>query len=455
MIYNCIDYIFFYVFSHKINLLKDLKTKRLKYIDILRSTAIIMMLEGHFMTHSLQTVFRDSSNSVYAFWKFTRGLTAPLFLSISGLIFAYLLLQNKTQGWSNPRVQKGIKRSFTLIALGYFLQFNLYTHFFLNRPLFTSLIQIFHVLQCIGTSLLILISIYLLNKYLFKISFGFILLMMGLFVVILTPTLSNLNYQGVPRFIENILIVSTNTKLKVSVFPLFPWCSYVFFGGALGTLVYKLKDKANHILFPVGLMLSGIIVQNCSYGLLVGIQQLPLFNKLERFEYEYQPTRFCQVLLFIGAVILIQKIYAYLGEKFIFNFSKTKSIYIAITFFLTGAYLLTTPLEITFVAILAYSFFFIPIVFIIFKLVNWDHQTFLKIGQNTLFVYVVHVILLYQGFFGFRINALIKKQLTPFWAITGAILFVFFFLACTQYQDIYFKKIDSFKNKYRKQKIEA
>jgi len=408
-----------------------------------------MMLEGHFMTHSLQTVFRDPTNPIYAFWKFTRGLTAPLFLSISGLIFSYLLLKNKIQGWMNPRVQKGIKRSLTLIALGYFLQFNLYTHFFLERPLFTSLLQIFHVLQCIGTSLLLLIFIYLLNNYLLKISFGFILILLGLLVVIFTPTLSNLNYQDTPRFIENMLIVSADKTLKTSVFPLFPWCSYVFFGGALGTLIYKLKDKANHFLFPVGLILSGVIVQNCSYGLLLGIQELPLFNRLDPFEYEYQPTRFCQVLFFIGFVILIQKTYTILREKNQFKLSKSVYTYTTIFCFCIGFYLQTTSLKNSTLAVIAYLLFFIPIVISLFKLFKWDYQTFLKIGQNTLSVYVLHVILLYQGFFGFRISSFLKKELTPFLAITGALLFIFFFLAYTQYEHLIYIKFNSLKNKYR------
>ena len=413
-----------------------MKTKRLEYIDIIRSIAIIMMLEGHFMTHSLQTVFRDDENPIYAVWKFTRGLTAPLFLSISGLIFSYLLLKNKTQGWHNPRVQKGFKRTGVLILLGYLLQFNLYTHFFSHRPLFTSLTQIFHVLQCIGASLFLLIGVYLLKTYVLKIPLGLILTTMGVLVVAISPTMYNLDYTNVPRFLENILVVSKNTDLKVSVFPLFPWCGYVFFGGALGCLIVKLGEKAHHILFPVGLIASGILMNLITYSFFGVLQLLPFFDKLQPFQYAYEPVRFCQVLIFIGFVIVVRNL---LGISF-----------------LISCYLFTIPLQTVGQNITAYAFFFIPVISTLWKLTGWDYTTFLKIGQNTLSVYVVHVVLLYQGFFGFRIDRLVKDNLNPFFAISGAIIFVFLFLAYTQYEPILINKINRLKIRYKivKRKIQ-
>ncbi|NIJ45237.1 putative membrane protein [Wenyingzhuangia heitensis] len=426
-----------------------MKTKRLEYIDILRSVAILMMLEGHFMTHSLLPVFRDPLNPIYAVWKFTRGLTAPLFLSVSGLIFTYLLLQSSTQGWSNPRVQKGLKRGITLIAIGYFLQFNLYTHFFSERPLFTSLTQIFHVLQCIGTSLILLITIYLIKTYILKIPLGFLLGIMGLLVVIISPTLYAMEYTYLPRFIENILITSKDTTLKTSVFPLFPWSGYVFLGGALGSVIYTLKHKANHFLFPFGLIVSGVLVQLLTYPLLAGIQKLPLFNLLKSFKYGYEPVRFCQVLIFIGLIILLQKGITTLRTQTLFDVPKivVRNL-IGISFGL-GCYLFTTPLETPLQNIVAYSLFFIPIVLGMWKLSNWNYQTFIKIGQNTLSVYVLHVILLYQGFFGFRLDILIKNKLTPFFSISGAILFIFFFLAYTQYEPVLIQILHRIKVRYK------
>ncbi|ANW96157.1 hypothetical protein AXE80_07645 [Wenyingzhuangia fucanilytica] len=408
-----------------------------------------MMLEGHFMTLSLQTVFRNPENPIYDFWKFSRGITAPLFLSISGLIFTYLLLKNKIQGWKNLRVQKGIKRTGVLILLGYLLQFNLYTYFFGGRPLFTSLTQIFHVLQCIGTSLFILISIYLLNHYILKISLGVLLAGLGLMVIIISPTIAELNYNNIPRFIENILIVSKDHSLNTSVFPLFPWCGYVFLGGALGNLIFRLKDKANHFVFPFGLIALGFFIKYLTYPILSGIQYLPGFNRLKPFQYEYEPIRFSQVLIFIGIIILVQKIILKLkASKQLQMPPLVFQVLLAVSFAL-GCYSFTFPLKNTSQNIIAYTLFFVPIVITLWKLTGWNYKTFLNIGQNTLSVYVLHVILLYQGFFGFRFGSYIKDQLNPFFAIAGAITFVFFFLAYTQYEPILIYQLNRMKLRYK------
>ncbi|GGF73844.1 Protein of unknown function [Wenyingzhuangia marina] len=424
---------------------KLLKTNRLDFIDIVRSVAIIMMLEGHFMTLSLQPVFRDPENPIYNFWKFSRGITAPLFLSISGLIFTYLLLKNKTQGWNNLRVQKGFKRTGVLILLGYLLQFNLYTHFFGDRPLFTGLTQIFHVLQCIGLSLFLLISLYLFNHYILKISLGILLGVLGLLVFIISPTIYELDYQYIPRFVENILVVSKNTNLNTSVFPIFPWCGYVFMGGALGGLIVKLKDKAHHFAFPFGLIALGFIIKYLTYPILTGIQYLPGFSSLKPFQYEYEPVRFSQVLIFIGIIVLVQKFVLKIKEAKQLQMPPLVFHVLLVVSFALGCYSFTFPLETTSQNIIAYTLFFVPIVITLWKLTGWNYTTFLNIGQNTLSVYVFHVILLYQGFFGFKFGSYLKDNLNPFFAIAGAITFVFFFLAWTQYEPVLVNQLQRLK----------
>lgn len=426
-----------------------MKTKRLEYIDIIRSIAIIMMLEGHFMTLSLQPVFRNVENPIYDLWKFSRGITAPLFLSVSGLIFTYLLLKNKTQGWQNPRVQKGIKRVFSLVFLGYILQFNLSTYFFGGRPLFTSLTEIFHVLQCIGTSLFLLILIYLASVYVIKIPLGILLFFAGFLVIIISPTLYDAHYTYVPQLIENMLIVSKKEIANTSVFPLFPWSGYVFLGGSLGALIVKLKSHAHSFVFPLALIFAGLTFKYISYFVLGVLQTLPFFNTLKPFQYKYEPVRFCQVLFFIGVIVLIHKSITHLKEKIDFQISKSHTFTLLAISFGFGCYLFTQELSSVAQNITAYGFFFIPIIITLWKLMGWNYKTFISIGQNTLSVYVLHVILLYRGLFGFKLGAYFKNNLNPFFSITGAIVFVFLFLAYTQYQPFIRYKLNRLKVRYR------
>lgn len=63
-----------------------------------------------------------------------------------------------------------------------------------------------------------------------------------------------------------------------------------------------------------------------------------------------------------------------------------------------------------------------------FAWIPWNNDLFIKVGQNTLSIYTVHVVILYRGLFGFRGNNLIAHKLSPYPAIFGAVLFIAFFV---------------------------
>ena len=78
----------------------------------MRAFAILMMLQGHFIDTLLAVEFRDPNTIPYAIWSYFRGITAPTFFTISGLIFTYLLIKAKEKGLEKQRMKKGITRGF-------------------------------------------------------------------------------------------------------------------------------------------------------------------------------------------------------------------------------------------------------------------------------------------------------------------------------------------------------
>lgn len=132
---------------------------RLYFLDAIRAFAIIMMLQGHFVHALLGDEFRDRTNTVYLIWEYFRGMTAPTFFTITGFIFTFLLIKNEFVGLENPRVLKGIKRAVKVIFWGYLLRLSLFAIF---KGSFNPSFFYVDVLQCIGTSLLLLIGVYLL-----------------------------------------------------------------------------------------------------------------------------------------------------------------------------------------------------------------------------------------------------------------------------------------------------
>ena len=101
------------------------QSNRLYFIDAVRAFAILMMLQGHFIDTLLSPVYRDKTNTVYTIWSYFRGITAPTFFTISGLVFAYLLLRAYAKGDDQPRIKKGLFRGLLLLAIGYSLRINL------------------------------------------------------------------------------------------------------------------------------------------------------------------------------------------------------------------------------------------------------------------------------------------------------------------------------------------
>ncbi|MGB5369306.1 MAG: heparan-alpha-glucosaminide N-acetyltransferase domain-containing protein, partial [Flavobacteriaceae bacterium] len=56
---------------------------RLYFIDAMRAWAILMMLQGHFIDGLLDNAFRDDQNMAFSIWKYFRGITAPVFFTVS------------------------------------------------------------------------------------------------------------------------------------------------------------------------------------------------------------------------------------------------------------------------------------------------------------------------------------------------------------------------------------
>ena len=155
-----------------------MKQTRLYFIDIVRAIAILMMLQGHFVDTLLDPQFRNDDYTAFRIWSYFRGITAPTFFTISGLIFTYLMLKAKQKGELNFRIKKGIIRGFMLIGIGYLLRIPLFQIFY--GDLGTAWLAV-DVLQCIGLSLIMVVLLYV---FTFKKTLIFSILLFSLGTVI-------------------------------------------------------------------------------------------------------------------------------------------------------------------------------------------------------------------------------------------------------------------------------
>ena len=78
----------------------------------------------------------------------------------------------------------------------------------------------------------------------------------------------------------------------------------------------------------------------------------------------------------------------------------------------------------------------LPILITVEKLVREiKPNLFLKIGQNTLTIYILHMIVLYGSITGLGVNRIFHKNLTPWEIVPATILFLMLFIILIYYID--------------------
>ena len=332
---------------------------RLYFIDIARSIAILLMLEGHFVDNGLMDVYRDKTYDFYNAWLFIRGFTSPIFLTITGIVFTYLLVGNNNLDYfKNNRIKKGYKRVVELLFWGYLVQ-----------------VYAFHVLQCIGIGILSILILYGIYKAVKIIPLWVYFFFAGTiifssYIVISSWPKEYYWPESAPIFIQNMF------HGKYSIFPILPRMGYTMYGAMIGVILYTYKSKVKEWSFILSVFLIGAFLYFFLKDILLildGIFAHPIYH-LYKVDWLYECLG--MVLIILSILIAIEK---FIGEI--------------------------------------------------------KPNLFLKIGQNTLTIYILHMVLLYGSITGFGINRVIHKNLTPWQILPATICFILFFVILIYYLD--------------------
>ncbi|MES2982074.1 MAG: heparan-alpha-glucosaminide N-acetyltransferase domain-containing protein [Verrucomicrobiota bacterium] len=99
------------------------KPARILFIDMMRFIALVMMLQGHTVFQVLERDIRDGDSMGISIWLYLRGYTAPVFMTVSGMVFTYLLVLAVTSSGNLAlRLRNGLRRVVTLLVWGYALR---------------------------------------------------------------------------------------------------------------------------------------------------------------------------------------------------------------------------------------------------------------------------------------------------------------------------------------------
>lgn len=332
------------------------KNTRLYFIDAIRAWAILMMLQGHFIDGLLDNAFRDDSNIFFAVWKYFRGITAPVFFTVSGFIFTYLLIKAPEKGWDNPRVKKGIRRGFELLIIGYLLRLNLLG--LIQGEIYSSFYLI-DVLHCIGLSILGIVGVYVLTSNQKKWILPSVLLSITLLLFVFEPWYKSANFYLLPQWIANYF-----TKSNGSIFTILPWFGYATFGSFASVLFNRHKNSKN--LYPIAMVICAILGTLLIFGSSEAFLALSIYADIQLFE----------------AIFFNNYLFIRLGD--------------------------------------------VLLVFAIFMLFRTflTNKTVLRLGQSTLYIYVIHFVILYGSFTGLGLYGFFHHSVSPLILIPGAIVFM-------------------------------
>ncbi len=238
-----------------------LSSQRITALDLARFFAMIMMIQGHTIDAIASRDFLNIHEFPWNVWNFLRGFTAQVFLIVSGMVhvFANKRLEN---GKLKPEtIKKRLTISFLLIGIGYLLMFpanNIWGLFLVDYKLWLPFFRI-NILQLIGVSLLMMLASFVLTKN--DKQLRILALLLSLTIFILSPFVHSINwFNYLPEFFASYLSFEHG-----SLFPLFPYSGFMFFGLFLGTIIKQVPSEKRTISLIKYFIPSGIIIAISGY----------------------------------------------------------------------------------------------------------------------------------------------------------------------------------------------
>jgi uncharacterized membrane protein len=235
---------------------------RVIFIDLGRFLALVFMLYGH--TVSALLAPQHLQGTWFDVWNFQRGLTSSLFLLLSGFAFSVATSRRwgAHQGLS-PAFFKRIRRFGLFLLLGYAIHFPV-SRFSqlgtLTDEQWRSFFQV-DVLQLIGATFLIIQLLVLVVPS--RRIFTAVVFVLGSAVLAVTHPVWAIDWwQLLPGWLAAYVSPEGG-----SLFPLFPWATYVLFGAGLGQIYVGWGAAHLGRFATFGLFVPGVVVSCLGWGL--------------------------------------------------------------------------------------------------------------------------------------------------------------------------------------------
>ncbi len=203
---------------------------RIKFLDIMRGFAVVLMVMGHSIDSVLSLEVRTSE--LFRLYDAVRGFTAPLFLFVAGYAFMVATERRWAEFHTLGRpVLKRMSKILLLLVLGYALHFPFFSFAkILHHATPEEYAQFFQVdvLHCLTASMLMLqIGVFCTRS---PRTFAIRVLAVATGIVIATPLVWQVNFAP----LLSPFLAPYFNGLVLTIFPIFPYAGFFFFGTGIG-----------------------------------------------------------------------------------------------------------------------------------------------------------------------------------------------------------------------------
>lgn len=361
------------------------QTNRVPSLDLARILAMLMMISGHTFFSLVDPKLVNASAFPWSWWEFLRGVTAPVFLTVSGIVQVFANKRDDNGNLKPATIKKRYRMALLLIAIGYLLMFpadKIYDIPFLEHKYLEGFFAI-NILQLFGFSLLIVLLTFILtksDKSLFKVS-----LSIAILLTVASPFSQLINWFNFLPY----PLASYFDYRNGSFFGVFPFTAYLFYGIAFGTQLKQISAE-NRISFIIkkGFQFAPIFL---AIGfILLSFETEPLIKNIIPYKVStgFFFFRFSIVALVLSITGLIAQKAKFLHNQFTFFGQKALYVYIVHIAVLYGT--AVTPGLNTFFseqASIAFAFANIPVVLLSTLLLTYLLDKLIKSSRRFALVY--------------------------------------------------------------------
>jgi uncharacterized membrane protein len=218
---------------------------RVLALDCIRLAAILMMIQGHTLDALMGPAHIHLGTFRWDAWLQLRGLTAPLFLLVSGAATVLGIRHREDGRVAMDLVRHRVRTALMVMGVGYLLVFPaacIFDLFFLSRGVWRGCLQV-NILQANGATLLLLTALLARTRTVRRYAAWSVAL--GLLILLAAPAVAAAPwFDWLPEPLAAFLSFQHG-----SAFPLFPTGGYMFLGVGLGAVLREAPEARRERTF--------------------------------------------------------------------------------------------------------------------------------------------------------------------------------------------------------------